>query len=470
MRDILSQVYRYSTLLIIPVFVWAFIALGMWLRITNADKYPVSQNDDGLFYVWTGNSILDNFWHPTSLTIFEKENPQLIWRSQYKNTNPIEAFGYRISDPWFDHPPLATILIALPARLLGYRDFNQIPHMVVRASALFASLFTLLMTYVLARDVFNKYVGLISLVILSLWPLAAFSERQSYLENIMTPFWLLSLWLTWKQRKKTAHPRLLVVLIMSNFVLAWSKIIGYLGIGISIFFTWKYNRKTSLIVLVGGICTGLLYLVYGQLVGGSYFWHNLLNQGERGAYVTSIFHILNNPEIYGLIEDGWWYLGWFGLLYIAGSKTKERTFISLSALFWMIALFMLAGPQSNSPWYRYPIYPLLSISIGVILADGWNRLSLIPEIILLLLGGTGYALAGITIPSPLLRLIIMAYVGILAANALFIPKKQQLWIQRCLVGVGLIVTLYGNVLAIQQFPDRICKDRGCVIPEKIEAR
>ncbi len=454
----------------IPVLVWSLIGLGMWLRVVDADKYPVSQNDDGLFYVWAGNSILDNFWHPTSLTIFEKDNPQLIWRSQYKNIYPVEAFGYRLSDPWFDHPPLATLLISLPARLLGYRDFSQIPHMIVRAPALIAAIFTLLMTYVLARDVFNKYVGLISLATLSLWPLAAFSQRQSYIENIMTPFWLLSLWLTWKQRKTTTRRGFIILLVVSNFILAWSKIIGYLSIAVSVFFTWKQNRKTSLIVLIAGVCTGLLYLLYGQLVGGSYFWHNLLNQGERGAYVTSIFHILNNPEIYGMIEDGWWYLGWFGLLYIAGGKTKERLFIALSALFWMVALFILAGPQSNSPWYRYPIYPLLSISMGIVIVDGWNRLILIPGILLLLLGSTGYALAGIAVPSSLLRLITVLYVGVLAANALFIPKKYQLWIQRIVVSVGFLAVLYGNLLAIQQFPDRICKERGCVTPVKIEAK
>jgi len=442
------------------------IAIGMWLRITDADMYPVSQNDDGLFYVWAGNSILDNFWHPTSLTIFEKDNSQLVWRSQYKNVYPVEAFGYRISDPWFDHPPLATILIALPARMLGYRDFDQIPHMVVRASALVAALFTLLMTYVLAKELFSRAVGLTALAILTFWPLAAFSSRQSYIENIMTPFWLLSLWLIWKLKHKT-NIWLLITLIACNFFLSWSKVIGYLSFVVSAFFLWKDKRKQTIYVIAAGVITGLLYLLYGQLVGGSYFWHNLLNQGGRGAYVTSVFHILNNPEIYGLIEDGWWYLGWFGLIYMAGGKTKERHYIALAGLLWMTGLFVLAGPQSNSPWYRYPVFPLLAIGAGVLVADWWNNRSILPALIFLLLGGTGFALAGITIPSLVLRLITIGFVGLMILNEKIVSNNQQHWLRRGLLLLVVGTMLYGNMRAIQHFPDRICEDRGCVAPVKI---
>jgi len=107
------------------------IIIGVSFRIYEGDRFPINQNDDSPFYVWLGNSLKENFFQPSSLTIFEADNPHLFWRSQYHDYVPLDRFGFRLSNLWFDHPFFGSLLIALPARFLGYTGFSQIPQLLV---------------------------------------------------------------------------------------------------------------------------------------------------------------------------------------------------------------------------------------------------------------------------------------------------------------------------------------------------
>jgi hypothetical protein len=144
--------------IITSVLVWLVILLGVSLRTFNADRYPIDNNDDGLYYAWAGSGFWDHPLYLATHSIFEKGNPNLIWRSQFKDYLPVERMGLKIVSPWFDHPPLGTVLIGLPARMLNYPPFAQIPHLIVRLPALIASLFTLWLTYLLAKDLFGRRV------------------------------------------------------------------------------------------------------------------------------------------------------------------------------------------------------------------------------------------------------------------------------------------------------------------------
>src|SRR3989344_9453686 len=179
---------------IISLFaVWILIILGVSLRINQADIFPADNNDDSLFYAWAGISFWDNPFKLTSHSIFEANNPALIWRSQYKDFIPWERFGLKITQPWFDHPPLGTAVIGLPAKLLGYQAFQQIPQLIVRFPALAASILTLLFTYILGSKLFGARIGRLSLLFLATVPYFVAAHRQSFLENILTPLFLASL-------------------------------------------------------------------------------------------------------------------------------------------------------------------------------------------------------------------------------------------------------------------------------------
>lgn len=447
----------------IPVVLWTVITAGMVLRIYQGDVFPTYQNDDGLFYTWAGNSILDNFYHPTSLTIFETHNPRLFWRSQYRNIQPAEQFGYRLSDLWFDHPFFATVLIALPARLMGYADFSQIPHMVVRIPAFVMGFFTLILTYLLASKIFSRRVGLVATIVLAFWPLAVFSSRQSYLENIMTPFWLLSLLMTWKSMHETRKWWYLPLIIFCDIFLAWSKIIGYLSFAVTgYWFMQKRQYRWVAITVASAVLSFLLYLGYGSWIGGSYFWQTLVNQGGRGSYVTSIFTILQSPNIYGMVEDGWWFISLIGLFWLSRSKQESSRFLVMNIVFWLVALFFFVGPQNNSPWYRYPMYPLLAMATAQLLVYWWKTRDVVVGSMIFMLGLTGYRLAHIEIGSIYLRLLLV----IIMSMFFIFPKKK--YIGRGAIVIILLLSILGNILAIRKYPNFVCNDHNCTTPIKID--
>ncbi|MFH1280663.1 MAG: glycosyltransferase family 39 protein, partial [Candidatus Beckwithbacteria bacterium] len=178
---------KKSSSIISLLVIWLVIGLGVFLRGFRADQYPIDNNDDGLFYVWAGNSFWDNPLEVTSHSIFEAGSQALEFRSQFMDYIPVERFGMKIVQPWFDHPPLGTALIAVPARILGYRGLTQVPHLVVRLPALIASIFTLLFTYFVALKLFNKRVAFFSLLFLATIPYFVVASRQSFIENLLTP-------------------------------------------------------------------------------------------------------------------------------------------------------------------------------------------------------------------------------------------------------------------------------------------
>src|SRR3972149_9018277 len=141
-------------------FVWILVLLGVILRSYKVDVYPVDNNDDGLFYTWAGLSLYDNPLSPASHSIFDRDNPALIWRSQFMDFQPLDRFGLKLINPWLDHPPLATLLIALPAKLLGYQTFELVPQIIVRFPAIIASIFTLWLTYLVAFKLFGRKTAL----------------------------------------------------------------------------------------------------------------------------------------------------------------------------------------------------------------------------------------------------------------------------------------------------------------------
>src|SRR3989338_10267984 len=111
---------------------WILIIFGTYLRANQADIFPADNNDDSLFYTWAGITFWDNPFQLATHSIFEANNPALIWRSQYRDFIPWERFGMKIVKPWLDHPPLGAVIIGLPAKLLGYQAFQQIPQLIVR--------------------------------------------------------------------------------------------------------------------------------------------------------------------------------------------------------------------------------------------------------------------------------------------------------------------------------------------------
>jgi 4-amino-4-deoxy-L-arabinose transferase-like glycosyltransferase len=460
---------KFSRKLIISsVLVWLVILLGVFLRSFRADSFPIDNNDDGLFYVWAGNSFLDNPAAPISHSIFDKNNPWLIWRSQFMDYIPIERFGFKIVQPWFDHPPLATVLVALPARLLGYRQWEQIPHLIVRYPAIIASIFTMLFTYLLAKKLMGKVKAKWGLLFLATVPYFVLAHRQSFIENFLTPLFLLALLYLIKLVEYGRRKDLLILMPLA-FLTGWFKISGFsIPFMIAAWLWYKKKIKFGWCLAVTGAISILSYLAYGLMAQPQAFLQTILNQGVRGAFVSSFFFGLTRPEFYGEFNDGWYILGFlFSFLLLWQYKKNDKIkFFGWFFLGWLIVLFMTAGRLSNSPWYRYPLIPFMAMAIGYYVDELMKKNSIFLVAPLFLLGLTGFDLLNIEINSSLLRWLSLGFFTVYALDFVWpknIFKRARFWLTRMFV-VSLVIL---NIFVSLKYSTSHCSRQRCLTPQKI---
>lgn len=425
---------------------WFLIILGVTLRANKADVFPADNNDDGLFYTWAGITFWENPFRLASHSIFEAGNPALIWRSQYRDFVPWERFGLKLTQPWFDHPPLGTAVIGLPAKLLGYGAFQQIPALIVRFPALVASIFTLLFTYLLASKLFGKKTGTLSLLFLATIPYFVAAHRQAFLDNILTPVFLAALIALLNNKLKLAA--------VLAFLCGWIKVPGF-----AVPFMFAFYLKRPLFFYTG-IASILSYLAYGFLSGKDAFLYILSQQGTRGAFVRSFFDTLAKPHFYGGFEDGWYVFG-FALIFWMLAKYRQSKFKTYNwfMAMWLLVLFLVTGRMNNSPWYYYPLLPFLAINLGGFTNQLLRANNLFMVLPFWLLGLTGFDLLKIDVSSTWLRLATILFFVPYVLNL----HKVTFWLTR----IFLICLILFNIYVTIHYPEIYCRDEKCPEPVKI---
>jgi len=449
------------------IIVWLLILLGVCLRSFKADIYPVDNNDDGLYYAWAGLTSWNNPLNPSAHSIFDAKNPNLIWRSQYRDYIPLEIFGMKIVEPWMDHPPLGTLIISLPAKILGYKGFVPIPQLIVRFPAIIASIFTLWLTYVLGKMLFGEKTAKLSLLFLATIPYFVIAHRQAFLENFLTPLFLGCLVYLIKFLKTNGKKDLIMLIILS-FLAGWFKIVGFAVPFMIMAWLWHKKKVRAGFYLLGtGIASVASYLAYGLIVDKQAFLMTITNQGVRGAFVNSFFDALTHLEFYGEFKDGWYVLG-FILSFMLMMKYKKEKFRFFSWFFtsWLIILFLASGRMSNSSWYRYPLIPFMSIGIGYYANQLLKKNNIFLVIIFWLLGLTGFDLLNINIASSILRPITIGFFTIYGLNFIWqnkIFKNLAFWTTRIFILGLVLLNIYVNL----RYSTVHCMKERCLAPVKI---
>ncbi|PIS09400.1 hypothetical protein COT75_01840 [Candidatus Beckwithbacteria bacterium CG10_big_fil_rev_8_21_14_0_10_34_10] len=449
--------------------IWLIIFFGMILRTYKADFYPIHNNDDSLFHVWAGTSSFKNIIKPASLSIFTQNNKSLFWYSQYNHFDTIRRFSFRLTQPYFDQPPLAMFFIALPAKILGFNDFVQVPHLLVRLPALLMSIFSLYLTYILAKKTFNQKTAFFSLLVYTLTPIFVFSHRLAYLENFLTPIFLFSL-IKLKDYLKKPSKFNLSVLIFLGFISGFVKIIGF-GLPFILAFWLFKNKKTkqTFYLVLTGFLSFLSYLLYGFLVNWQQFKFTLQAQSGRGMYLTSFFHILNRVEFYEPFNDGIYILGFIMALFllIKSLKNKKLEFFSLNFLFWLVLIIITSGVNNNSYWYRYPLFPFLSMALGYYLNLILKKPTIISVFPLLLLGFTSPDLLELNPNTLFLRISYLLFLSPFLVKYLFPHSKKIKWLCHRLTIALIILMFLINALVPLKYLSKKCQKDDCLIPTKI---
>lgn len=458
------------TLLIQIIVPWLLIFLALFLRVYKADYYPIHNESDSLKYVWAGNSLIRNFSDPISNSIFIGElGENIIWRSDYNFYDTVRRFRFHLVEPFLDTPPLGMIFFALPAFIFQYTNFTQVPPILYMLPAIILSIFSLFLTFILAKRLLGIRTAYIALIIYGFTPIFIYSHRLAYLENIITPLLLATLLLLHSFSLVPKTYKYILLLIISGLGL-WIKLPAVWFAVVISFWLVRWKKFTLALGIIGVTLISLiLFCVYGMSVNSQQFWKTMQIQGERGMDVNAFFSIMTSPDFYQPFRDGIYLLGFislFALLFIRHQK-EALDFLSINFFLWLIIIILTTNKTNNFFWYRMPLYPFISISLAYFMDRLFKNNQVIIALPFLVLGFFGLEALQIHLPNSILRLLFVCISFMILAPKIWPDSKFALSLGKTLA-ITLMVCILGlNIITTIKYPNTQCLEDNCLIPDKI---
>ena len=130
------------------------VFLSLILRLHNYDRIPpFAATQDEFMYPWAGMTFIQK-GIPTSWSWFEsypKRDVVVFWGAQYP-----------LVSPWLEKPPLYPLISGSFVLATGVDQMNQVRLSTIRLIPIALSIFTIILTGLLAKNFFGKTVGIIS--------------------------------------------------------------------------------------------------------------------------------------------------------------------------------------------------------------------------------------------------------------------------------------------------------------------
>lgn len=476
------------------LLVWGVLVISLLLRVYQLDRFPLDTNSDGLAYAWAGSQLWQNPTRPASMSLFVADNPSLFWFSHHDYFDTVRRWDFRLVSPFLDQPLWMMPLIGSLPRLFGFVAFQPIPEWLIRLPAVLAAGLSLGLTYLLTKKISNRSLALLAMAIYGFTPYFVFAHREAFLENFLTPLYLLGLLWLWQYVKainvKPSTPAIksqwyLAGLVLVCLAASLTKVIGIVLPAFVVFWLLSERQyRAAVVIMVTGVVGLIGSLGSGFLIDSTAQQWILAQQASRGLYAASLVDIVLRPEFYSPFKDGWYVLGfiaWFSWLISASNSgdtdqaSSSDRFVLTFSVFVLISVLATAGIHNNFPWYRYPLFPILSIAIARLIQQCWQKPSLGSWVVV-----AGFSLANVHFLSPLFPVLTHSMwmrVGLLVVVApgllhqLLPPKYSNVlavkngW--KVSVAMLIIFAWLVNIAVITTYPTLGCSElQHCKIPEK----
>ena len=414
---------------------------------------------------------------PISNSIFIADfTQQLIWFSDYKPYDTIQRFYFHLIDPFLDHPPLAMIITAIPAKLFGYNSFTQIPQILTFLPAVIISIFSLFFTYILANKLFGQTIAYFSLLVYSFTPTYVFSHREPYLENFLTPiyllvFILLSKYLTPRTKLRLKH---LITIVICCALVIWIKLPAL--ILTAIVFFWLFQLKKipqALLTLSAGILSLITYFIFALSINQSHFLNTLQIQSNRGMDPHIFLSIITSLNFYTPFPDSLYFLGLIVIISLLIFKPQLKLkkinyhFFLFNFIFLLLSIIITTTEYNNFFWYRIPLYPFLSIATGIYLKKLLKQPHIFTFLPLYLLSFFFTTTFPLNLPTTIIRVIYLIPIFIFMIPYLKLNQPIINKIPSYFTKVFLVFLLMINILVILKYPYFVCQTHSCPLPKKI---
>lgn len=255
-----------------------------------------------------------------------------------------------------DHPPAGFWLMALVFKIFGVSEF------LARFVPAISGFFSVIVTYFLGKQFFNRYVGLASGIALTSATWFLFRARSGNLDTILAMLFLLSIFLA---LKASTDKRYLIPLSISLVMLFLTKSLvpfTIIPVLLVIFYhsqILKKLRMTDLIVSVGIFVLPITVWLIMQIIQEPAFLQHYLKIGFPGRDVgTPINDALALYKQYLHNGIGKWF--WPGILGLIGGVVlfRKKGFLVLATFFVSFSLPFLFSREGHI-WHLIPLYPFM---------------------------------------------------------------------------------------------------------------
>ncbi|MCW3128992.1 MAG: glycosyltransferase family 39 protein [Methanophagales archaeon] len=267
---------------------------------------------------------------------------------------------------WFHKPPLYMWLTAIMYKLVGVNEFSA------RFWSAIFGIGGIVITYFLGKELYNKYVGLISSTILLTTPQYLNYSRMGMLDVPITFFIALSILLFWSGLKNSKY--FILSGISVGFAIMTKGVVGLLPFFIVLLFLVLTNlsplkNKNMLKGLIASIAVAAPWHIsqltlQGKKFFDNYFMYHVIKRSEQAIEG----HVGTDFYYFDILKKGFYPYSLFilfAVLYNAKTAFEEKKKEDILILSWIgvvLGVFTLA--QTKLPWYIIPIYPALSISVA----------------------------------------------------------------------------------------------------------
>lgn len=385
------------------------LTLGLGYRLWDYHVMPQFQeNGDELFAVWNGYSLLTEgetrgwtFWSPYYGGGVERS--ELVYWMQTNGR-------WQIIQPYFEHPPLAHVMVGAAAWLGGAEHWSHGRQKHTRLVPIALSVLIMGLMFLVGRELDQRQslAPWLGVLLYAALPLFVINNRAIKEEMVVVPLELLSMWLflRWRRGVRADAPRdaLIVLAGLSAGLAVLAKIPSGVFVPALVLLVMTTGRwKSAVKVGLAGLVGIALLLTYGAVMDWQQFTLTTFKQATGRPAHWNIFprFFADGMLVHNITFHAHQLFLWLAALTHFGGRGRRVD--PAWVVFPTCYLIVIAVSSGNWTfgWYMLPVYPFLCLAAGQFLVSLWRE------------------------PSPLAGLIFMGLLVMYFGNFFETPRAMK---------------------------------------------
>lgn len=289
------------------------------------------------------------------------------WFEVYGNFPIVTIRGseYAIVEPWFEEPPLFSLIAGGYAIVRGMDTFEKVEPAVMRTPMVWLGALNVFLLFLLVYLIRGPLEASVASLIYATIPTFVLGSRMPLSENMITTSMLLSLVLLvyYLKNPKKWLIYLTALIGSSAFLMKQPGIFVPISL-IGLCFALKKKEGAIIFSTLAVFIIG--WLLYGYYYNWDLFVKMIFAQSGRELFMPS--QIINLLQVFRIGEtamstDGWIVWGWICVIVYSFIRWKDENLLSKLVLpvtvgSYLVFFSIMSG--HNKGWYRFPFYPFLA--------------------------------------------------------------------------------------------------------------